>query len=149
MLTEICQYLRNWFDRRRYFGKFVIANGEIKTSENVALPILEGQYYRIVGSVFNDGVHKNGSGYLTDEPEFEGAVWLMAVPPDFLLLVDEISDWVEKNADALGSPYASESFGGYSYSLRAGNGSVGDSGASGGLSWQNQFAARLSPWRKI
>ena len=53
MLTEICQELKNWFDLERHFGVFTIENGEL------SLPFLmDGQYYRICGSVFNDGVQK-------------------------------------------------------------------------------------------
>ena len=29
MLTELCQELRNWFDRERYYGTFTIENGNI------------------------------------------------------------------------------------------------------------------------
>ena len=151
MLTEVCQYLRNYFDRERIFGKFLVSNGEIKTSEGVALPILEGQYFRVVGSIFNDGVHKYGdlTDILKDEPEFAGAVWTMAIPPQFLELVADIEKWVADNGTAINSPYQSESFGGYSYSLRSGTSQGGESGTTGGVSWEGQFSARLNPWRKI
>lgn len=145
MLTEICQFLRNWFERDRLTGQFVVSGGTITYADGTALSILEGQYYRVVGSVFNDGVHQYGEP-LTDEPEFVGAVWLMAVPPDFLALVNDITTWTETSAEAINSPYTSESFGGYSYTLRTASGS---DGVTGGVTWQNQFKARLSPWRKI
>ena len=152
MLTEICQYLRNWFEREKYFGKFVISQNAITTSEGVALPILEDQYFRIIGSIFNDGVHKNGdlTDILKDEPEFSGAVWTMAVPPQLAELAEEIDSWTTNNAEVLNSPYQSESFGGYSYSIRSGaSGNASDSNAYSGASWQNQFSARLAHWRKI
>lgn len=145
MLTEICQYLRNWFERDRLTGRFVVLGGTITYADGTVLSILEGQYYRVVGSVFNDGVHQYGET-LTDEPEFVGAVWLMAVPPDFLAMVHEIESWAEENANAINSPYNSESFGGYSYTVRTStSGTDGDSG----ITWQNQFKSRLNPWRKI
>ena len=160
MLTEICQYLRNWFVRDKLTGQFVVVGGLITYADGTALSLLEGQYYRVVGSVFNDGVHQYGTKEvtvnnattevlidpLTDEPAFDGAVWLMAVPPDFLALVNDITTWTETSADAINSPYTSESFGGYSYTLRTASGS---DGVTGGVTWQNQFKARLSPWRKI
>lgn len=146
MLTEICQYLRNWFVREKILGWFSIENGVLLASDGTALPLLSGQYFRVIGSVFNDGVHQNGDP-LTDEPEFKGSVWLMAVPPDFLALVSDIADWIENNSAALNSPYSSESFGNYSYSLR-GSGSTNGTD-SGGVSWQSQFSSRLAPWRKI
>lgn len=147
MLTEICQYLRNWFDRDRLQGRFVITGGVLTASDGTALPILDGQYYRIIGSVFNDGVQQNGVYNLIDEPEFVGAVWPMAVPPDLVDLDAEITKWCADNATAINSPYASESFGGYSYSLRGGNTAQG--ATDGGVTWQSQFRARLAPWRKI
>lgn len=145
MLTEVCQYLRNWFKRDTYIGEFTIASG-VLTFSGGALPLLTNQYYRIIGSVLNDGVHKYGDAKDTLYDEmFTGAVWSMAIPPDFLELVSDITSWCESNADAINSPFTSESFGGYSYSLRSGYGASSTSGAS----WQNQFAARLDPWRKI
>lgn len=144
MLTEICAFLRNWFARDKFFGDFVISNGQLTRSDGSALPLLSGQYFRVIGSIFSDGVHKTDD-VLTDE-EFSGAVWSMAVPPDFLSLVNDITGWITDNAQAIASPYASESFAGYAYSLKDG---ASASDGTGGLSWQSQFAARLNPWRKI
>lgn len=143
MLTNVCQYLRNWFKREIWLGDYKIENGII-TKDGAALPLLNGQYYRIVGSVLNDGVHQINDELsdLRDE-EFSGAVWSMAIPPDFLALVHDIETWCADNAKAIDSPYQSESFGGYSYSLKS-----GANGAGAGT-WQSQFAARLGAWRKI
>lgn len=160
MLTEICQYLRNWFERDIILGDFVVSGGVITAADGTALPLLQGQYYRIIGSVFNDGAHQYGTKEVTnnnvtsevlieqliDEPIFSGAVWSMAVPPAVVALDAEISSWIADNAQALNSPYQSESFGGYSYSLKTGN-SV--SGEDYDVTWQNQFKSKLSPWRKI
>lgn len=150
MLTEICQYLKNWFNRRpdgadypKYYGHFAISNGEIVTDQ-----LSPGQYYRIMGSLFNDGVHKYGEHDLTDE-EFDGSVWSMGVPPEIIALAEDITAWQEKYGgidSAAMSPYQSESFGGYSYSK--GSSSSGGSGGSSGT-WQAVFSARLIPWRKI
>lgn len=147
MLTEICQYLRNWFARDVLVGDFVISGRLISGADGTALSFRDGQYFRVVGSLFNDGVHKYAdiTDELTDE-EFAGAVWFMAVPPDFLKLCDEIGAWVTANQAAINSPYNAESFGGYSYSLRTSGGSDQN---SIGATWQSQFASRLSPWRKI
>lgn len=161
MLTEICQYLRNWFTRDILLGKFVVEDNVIKAEDGTALPLITGQYYRIVGSIMNDGVHQWGTKEVTtnnvtteqlidplvDEPEFSGAVWSMAVPPVMVQLDADITQWLTDNAAAINSPYASESFGGYSYSLRSG--SSGAEGKNSGATWQGQFATRLAPWRKI
>lgn len=141
MLTELCAELKNYFLRNReadiHYGKYTISNGSID------LPfLLNGQYFRIVGSVFNDGVYKYGEETLIDE-EFDGAIWAMYVPADFVILASEISSWAVNNADTLNSPYQSESFGGYSYSK--GNSASG----TGAYGWQDQFAARLNPYRRL
>lgn len=146
MLTQICQYLRNWFDRDRLLGRFKIENGELSFADGGSVSLVSGQYFRVIGSLFNDGVQQYGVTELTDE-EFDGAVWSMAVPPPVLALADEISAWVQANQSALSSPYSSESFGGYSYTLRSGYDAT--RGNSGPVTWQTQFSAALTPWRKI
>ena len=147
MIYEICLYLKNWFDleQPKHFGKFTISNGAITED----LGIQENQYYRIVGSVFNDGVYQKGKETLTDET-FKGAVWEMALPVDFLALVKDISDWQAKygSLDSENmSPFQSESFGGYSYSKASG----GNNEASGSSvpTWQSVFGARLRRYKKI
>lgn len=147
MLSEICLYLNNWFDfnQSKFFGKLTIEDGVL----NVAEGIQENQYYRIVGSVFNDGVYKRGSETLTDEI-FKGAVWLMAVPADFLQLVEDIEAWVNLygGTDSQNmSPYQSESFGGYSYTKASGG--AGSSSGSAVPTWQGVFADRLRRYKKI
>ena len=139
MLTEICQEIRNWFDVERKFGEFTIADGHITVDG-----LQDGQYFRIIGSVFNDGVH-TAADTLHDEV-FDGAVWLMAVPPDVIELADSISAWVAQYGAAVTSPFASESFGGYSYSMGSRNGASGSVSAP---TWQSTFAKSLNRWRKI
>lgn len=147
ILTELCQELRNWFDRdqKKWIGKVTITDGEI-TVNDAEIELLEGQYYRVIGSLLNDGVYQYPVAELSDE-EFNGAVWSMAIPPSVADLASEIDTWCENNADKINSPYQSESFGGYSYSLKSG-GSV-SSGGSGGFGWRTQFADRLNRWRKL
>ena len=145
MLTELCQELRNWFVKEQHDGTFVISGGVLTA------PFLSnGQYYRIIGSVFNDGVHKFGdtNDTLTNET-FTGSVWALAIPKAVIKLATEIEEWQTKYGSAGAaamSPFASESFGGYSYS----KGSRGSfEGGSGSASWQDAFANRLNMWRKL
>lgn len=139
MLTELCQELHNWFNNRDeiQFGAFAIDGGTL------SLPFLvDGQYYRIVGSVFNDGVHQYGVDVLTDET-FTGAIWPMKIPQAVLDLDAKITAWQEANKKVLDSPYQSESWNGYSYSLKSG-------GTNGGaITWQSNFASEMNRWRKI
>lgn len=150
MLTEICQYLKNWFDKGqpKYLGDVAIKNGDISVNgQHVSLK--EGQYFRIIGSVLNDGVHQYPATGLTNE-DFNGGVWSMAIPLHFLALVDDITAWCEKYASVDGanlSPFASESFKGYSYTKSSG--ASGGNTASSTSTWQGAFASRLAPWRKI
>lgn len=145
MLTELCNELNNWFDQDRIFNKFKIEDGNILGMSDV---LQNGQYFRIVGSVFNDGVYEYPADDLKEE-EFDGAVWAMAVPPSVVALAEEIDDWKSKyggtDSQAM-SPFQSESFGGYSYTKQSGSGSS-DSTKVG--TWQGAFAARLNRWRKI
>lgn len=142
MLTEICDYLNNYFWEKKIEGQFTIDNGTINVSG-----LKEGQYFRIVGSTFNDGVHLYPSEPLTDE-SFNGAIWAMAVPQTVIALTSDIEAWQEKygqgTSDAL-SPFQSESFSGYSYSKASG------ASVSGGaaMTWQDAFAGRLNKYRKL
>lgn len=147
MLTEICNYLRNWFCDERHIGYVRISDGDIYCND-AKLNIADGQYFRIVGSLLSDGVYKYGVDQLGDEG-FQGAVWLMRVPSDVIALSEEIAAWVEKygnlDSEAM-SPYSSESFGGYSYSKSVG---VSEDGSSDASSWQSVFKARLARYRRL
>lgn len=195
MLTDICQYLRNWFDRKmpKLYGTFTIQNGilwlasnQVKvygtftTEDGVIVKALDGtespdkiftvsddsmvidvnspaplsdvlktgQYIRIVGSVFNDGVHTFPNDESLEDETFTGTVWGMAIPKAVIAIADDIKAWQSKygGADSVAmSPFQSESFGGYSYS----KGSVAGASGGSGVSWMDVFARRLSPWRKI
>lgn len=143
-LSMFCKEIRNWFDKERYFGTFEVKDGVFNMS---GVNIAENQYYRIVGSVFNDGVYKHPATGLTDEV-FDGAVWTMAVPQGVLDLLEEINAWVDKYANdaQANGPYTSESFGGYSYT-KAGGAGTGD--ANDPTTWMGHFRGRLNRWRKI
>ena len=145
MLSDLCQELRNWFNynQPKLFGAFEIKEGKI--AENDFLDIIkENQYFRIVGSTFNDGVYKYTNDLELIDEVFVGAIWLMAVPKQVIDLNNEIDEWISKYKDTVQSPFSNESFGGYSYSKASG----GSSGSSG-PTWQSIFANRLNMWRKI
>ena len=161
-MTELCQNLRNWFDRdqKKWHGKVTIRNNAIISFQNKTqltptepLVLQENQYYRIIGSLFNDGVHKymDAEDQLVDET-FSGSIWAMAVPPAVIALCDEIEEWQKlygKVGDANMSPYSSESFGGYSYSKNSGRSGYGGVSGSASVTWQDIFYQRLNQWRKI
>ena len=141
MLSEVCAYLRNYFYHGEpTIGKIEIVNGALKEPYGLKA----NQYFRIVGSMFNDGVYQYPLITLQDET-FNGAVWGMAVPPDLIDLIAEMEAWKTNNAYALNTPYQSESKADYSYSLK----SSGNSADGGAMTVINQFSGRLARWRKL
>lgn len=137
MLEQLLMEMNNWFVIDVHAGDYSIEGGTL------ALPFLrEGQYFRICGSIFNDGLHRYPAEGLTDE-SFNGTVWALAVPRAVLALAEEIETWQKENGAAAMGPYASESFGGYSYSKAT------DAKTGGAVTWQSAFRAQISRWRKI
>ena len=139
MLEQVLMNIRNWFPVKGgiHSGTFTIKDG------GITLPFLaDMQYFRICGSVFNDGLHRYPATDLVDE-EFSGTIWELAIPPAVVDLADEIGVWQEKNGEASASPYQSESFGGYSYSKAT------DAETGGAVTWQSAFKQQLGAWRKI
>lgn len=138
MLETVMAYCNNWFCASVVSGTFTVKDGEIASFD-----CLPGQYIRIIGSVFSDGLHQwpvSDREILPDET-FTGEIWRLAVPKAFIQLCGEIEKWCETNGNVAGA-YTSESFGGYSCS-RASNGD-GDL-----VSWQDAFKQRLKPRRKL
>lgn len=136
MLEAILTHLHNWFPAKdgKHAGAFVIASGVLSPD----IGLVSGQYYRIRGSVFNDGLHRMNDGeQLTDEA-FVGEVWALAVPRAVQELAGEVDAWVEKNPE---TDKVSESFGGYSYSR-------GQNASGGAGGWQAAFSGRLNAWRR-
>lgn len=153
-ITVYCQECRNYFaPASKKENKSFIHAGTFTISGHSVTPldfIREGQYFRIVGSAMNDGVYLNtteGLKELTDET-FTGSVWEMSVPRAFLDLCEDIAEWRTQN-EAIGSanmsPFTAESFAGYSYQKGGG----GSSSGSNAVTWQAQFARRLSAWRRL
>lgn len=136
-MNDLCDNLRNYFVREKHTGSFIIENGSI------SLPFLiKGQYFRIVGSILNDGVYQYPCSGLTDE-SFRGEIWAMAVPPAVTALLTDINEWNAKYGESSRGLYQSESFSGYSYSKAT------DKETGNAVSWQGVFRSELSKWRKI
>lgn len=143
MLETVLMYLNNWFAVGRYDDTYTIEDGKL------TLPFLvNGQYFRILGSLLNDGVYKYANGTALDETgteitlideTFDGSLWALAIPKGFLSMVEEITAWTAKNGD--GGAYTSESFGGYSYSKATNSKGLA-------VGWRDVFSAQLAPWKK-
>ena len=136
MLEQVLAHLNNWFCVGVYPGRYTAGDW-------TSLPFLQpGQYFRVVGSVFNDGLYRYpalGRGNET----FEGEIWALAVPEAVRALAIEIEAWQAKHGAAAQSPYQSESFGGYSYTKAT------DAATGGPLTWEKAFRPQLNRWRKL
>lgn len=145
MLTEICAYLKNYFEYEKYIGNVVVNSGTI-TVDGKSIALEEGQYFALFRDRFAIGVFKQGD--TLKDRTFHGAVWLMDVP-DAILDADKFAkEWMEKNGSAgseANSAFTSESYKGYSYSK--GTNSKGKAGTS--IFDNAQFAAMLNPYRKL
>ena len=141
MLETVLIHLKNWFvvPRGVHEGVYSIKNSALE------LPFLQnGQYYRICGSVFNDGLHKYGDieDKLQNET-FTGSVWALAIPSAVVELSAKIEEWQTKNGETVASPFTSESFGGYTYTKAT------DSTTGAVATWETVFRSQLNPYRKL
>ena len=144
MLTEICQYLHNYFEYEKHIGLISVLSGSIYCDGEEVL-IGEGQYFALFRDKFVLGVYKQGD-QITNRT-FDGAIWLMDVPEAILNADKWADDWMKANGgvdSAASSPFQSESFGGYSYSKSSGNGKIG-----GSIFDQAVFVGMLAPYRKL
>lgn len=141
MLETVLIHLKNWFvvPCGVHEGIYTIENGTLE------LPFLqEGQYYRICGSVFNDGLHKYGDpDVMLQDETFTGTVWALAIPKAVIDLSVKIEEWQTKNGEAVASPFSSESFGGYSYTKAT------DSTTGAPATWETVFRSQLNPYRQL
>lgn len=142
MLEQVLSYIHNYFIKEIHAGMYSIQDGRIELNFLQA-----NQYFKIVGSVFNDGIYQYNELLELNDEVFEGAIWALAIPPAVISICDEIAEWQQRYGEITDSPYSSESFGGYSYSKPTDAGS--SKGGSNTPSWRNVFGSRLNQWRKI
>lgn len=121
-MLEVMKKCNNFFYYSIEGGKHIIANGRLK----VRGKYLVGQYILIENSILNDGLYLIKSiseegleiEGVVDE-EFEGVIWGLKVPRDFVELCKKITEYDISNN---GKEYVSESFEGYSYTRATVNG---------------------------
>lgn len=134
-VAAVMRQINNYFEYGCIFGPIAV-------SGNAVAPVPDSPWCCIKGSLSHDGVWQLRDGKLQDMPgtlpdeEFDGRVWLLAPPADFLALCEEISVYDDK---CPAGAYMQESFGGYSY-MRS---------QAGSTAWQDVFAGRLAPYRKM
>ena len=139
MIESVMREVNNYFESDAYIGHFIINNDSLIGVTDLK----NGQYYRITGSMFNDGVFQFGqeSGLINEE--FDGIIYGLRVPRAFVSLVNEISAWDNKYGNLVNSPYSSESYSNGSYSY-----TMSESG-SNTRGWKSKFSAELNKWRKV
>ena len=140
MLEELLRTLNNWFEKDSLVGDFKVSGGALLVPDGF---LKDGQYLRVIGSTFNDGLHCWPDSDMVDE-EFAGEVQALAIPPAVISLSGEIEKWRTENHKALDAPYASESFGGYSYTKEGASSSQNVS-----TGWRAHFRDQLNQWRRL
>ena len=155
VLQQVCEDIHNYFIREnapRIEGTITITGGAVSP-----VPALkEGQRFLVVGSDLNDGIYTYHADGITDDDDnagagltdeiFTGAIVGLSIPPQVIALSAEISEWVAKYGSVIRSPYASESFGGYSYTrANVGKGN----GTTGPADWRDVFGGQLKRWRRV
>lgn len=154
-MAVICAEIKNYFLKDKVTPTTCIYKGEYTISDGSVTPsnfLKNGQYFRICGSDLNDGVYLNtaeGRATLKDEI-FDGTIWAMSVPQEFVELCNQIREWeaVNQAPNSVNmSALTSESFGNYSYTKGSGGGSK--SGVNGAaITWQTAFYDALTPYRR-
>lgn len=156
MLQRVMEYLNNYFVQKTtagfpvgQIGTFTVTDGALSLDFAA-----EGQRILIRGSAMHDGVYTWHTNRLANDDDtgaagisdgdFHAEVCALAVPPALLALVSEMREWESSNAEAVNSPYQSESvIGVYSYTKAAG---AEDAGGDVTLA---HFAGRMKRWKKV
>ena len=154
MLQAVLESINN------YFVPLSATRETYTISGGVISPLFDaqdGDRFLICGSRRNDGVYTWHPGGINDDDDIEaaglrdetfaGTIRVCSVPPALLTLSEEIMMWVESNSDMLNSPLQSESFNGYSYTLKAGR-RAGGNGQETPMTWRDQFGKQLERWRR-
>lgn len=131
-MAAVMRRVKNYFECEKIEGTFTITGGMLE-------PMPEAPYVAISGSRWHRGIFPAGQ-FPDDRPDesFDGVVWGLDPPPDFLAICEQIDDYASKRA--AGAPQ-SESFGDYSYSMGS---------ASGGLPGAMEaFDSLLAPYRRM
>lgn len=135
-IAAVMAEVHNYFARKRMAGSVTISGGMVVSHE------IKAPYVYIKGSTFHDGLWETAGRSLVGDNHpnetFNGCIWLLYPPNDFLALCEQVAEFEAKTpVGAL----QSESLEGYSYS-RA-------SGQSGLLTWQEAYSSRLRPYRRM
>lgn len=138
-VAAVMRQCRNYFEVGYIDGTFRITGNALSGADGA-------HWVYISGSAYHNGVWEVCGGYLTGrsvdglhDEEFEGRVWFLDPPEEFLELCETIKTYEEKNpVGAL----VQERFGEYSY-VR------GQTGKAVDMGWQAAFATALTEYRRM
>ena len=149
MLQELMEHINNYFvPEYATLATYTISDGMIAPSFDAD----DGDRFLICGSRRNDGVYTWHEAEIRNDDDtdvaglcdetFAGTIRVCSVPPTVLALSREKRQWEETHGGQLDSPMASESFNGYSYTLKTGKN-------GGALTWYDTPSGKaLERWRR-
>lgn len=135
-MADVMRACNNFFERGYIDGTFCVSGGEMPVPQ-----VADGSIVAVTGSAMNDGVYTVASGKIKTQygaETFEGRVWLLKPPADFVSMCEEINAYNASHGDG---GVISESFGNYSATYGSKNGMPVD--------WQGVFASQLLPHRRM
>lgn len=143
ILTMVMRSLPRYWEKSSESGTFTI---ESKILTGFTEIYLVGSYIAVTGSILNNGVYLVSDDKITlagsINETFQGEIYQLAPPRDFLELVAEIETEINQTKNSTWDKrLISQSFDGLSQTLAT--------GANGSLpaTWKEMFASRLVPYR--
>lgn len=134
-IAAVMQEVNNFFERGSIQGEISIHGGVV--SPEVAAP-----YIFVKGSSFHDGLHQLTDSAITGDSgtdeTFSGCIWLLYPPAHFLEVCRQVAAF---EAATPAGALQSESLNEYSYTRATGKNGV--------LTWQEAYALRLRPYRRM
>lgn len=130
-VSHVMNHVRNHFPLIRADGAWRATPAGLEGP--MALP--SGAWIAVTRSAGRDGVyHADESGAFEGLKlgSFEGRVWVLNPPADFLALCEEIAQWQADHPRGVSDWSA-----------------AGVSRRTSGHGWEKEFAAQLRPWRRM
>lgn len=137
-VSDVMREVRNYFPRYRIDGHWRAEHGALVDCDM----LLMGDWIAVSGSMRNNGVYQvaeDGAVPGLRDEQWDGTVWLLGPPEDFLTLCAQIDAWCEKHPE---DDVKREQFGAYSVER-----AVDAQGVP--MGWQHVFASALKPWRRM
>lgn len=141
MILQVMRATKNFFAVSKVVAEFEIINKQLDLND---FDFLTGQYVAVTNSILNNGV------YIVDDEKkitvksaeiFNGAIYGLAPPPDFLDLVAEIARF-ETTEVAQNVGITSERFENYAWTAATGSDGMP-------ITWQTAYKDKLRKFNKM